>query len=304
MAGNNDNDNFWEDKKDDFWNKSVISDDWLKEETAFFGTEPEYREEQKEITEPAENMEQTESVFERSFDKNLNPFIESHKHDDWVINTEIPKKKKHIHTIICLASVLVAVLFIASCFLKFEKDKKNAFAINRKLVYDEIKVGDDPFYVYENNRVMLENRAYTIIDADTVPDFPEGEKLIAIYVQVNSDEYKLGKDALDGSYIGYQTPEGEEFKLGLYGDTILPYITDLGFSDSDILSIFGIGNGLDQSGYYFYFVPEGVEQITFYAQEKKKFSWVNVVSCMYEKEMTVLEIDQWNPGGFSERRTQ
>lgn len=276
MAGNNDNDNFWEDKKDDFWNKSVISDDWFKEEAVFFGTEPEYKEEQKEITEPAENMEQT----------------------------EIPKKKKHIHTIICLTSVLVAALFIGSCFFKLEKDKKNAFTVNRKLVYDEIEVGNAPFYVYENNRVMLENQAYTIIDADTVHDFPEGEKLIAIYVQVNSDEYKLGKDALDESYIGYQTPEGEEFKLGLYGDTILPYITDLGFSDSDILSIFGIGNGLDQSGYYFYFVPESVEQITFYAKEKKKFSWVNVVSCIYEKEMTVLGIDQWNPDGFSERRTQ
>lgn len=283
MDGNKEDNNFWEEEKDDFWSKPVISDDWLKEETAVFKVEPDDKED--------------------SFDKNLNPFIESHKHDDLLLDTEVPEKKKHIHTIICLSSILITVLLISICIITIIRDKNNAVSVNKQLSYEEIEV-DASFCVYDNNMVMLEDQAYTIIDADTVSDFPKGEKLIAIYVQVNSEEYKFGKYALEECFVSYQMPEGEEYRLGIYSTTILPYISSLGFTDEDLLSIYGIGNGSNEQGYFFYLVPKDVERITFYAMEKDKVSAINIVSYMYEKEMAVLGSDKTELSELTGRRTR
>ena len=70
----------------------------------------------------------------------------------------------------------------------------------------------DSEFFNNNNRVYLEDVAYTVVTDSSFKGFPEDTKLIAVPVQVKSDEYIRGEYALTGIYIGFAGNNGDEYR--------------------------------------------------------------------------------------------
>lgn len=211
---------------------------------------------------------------------------------------------RHFRILICISALLITVLVTTTCYIKGENAKDRTTARNSQLIYEEIMVEDPSFNVYENNKVTLENQAYTVLEADAVSELPSGEKMIAVYAQVESGNHVYSQEALEECYISFQTPEGTEYRLGIHEETLMPYVTDLGFTEEELLSIYGSGNGADEQGYLFYLVPEETSRITFYTCEKEEIDSLDVVISMYEKEMKVLGADEFSLDEILKERAQ
>ncbi|MGN1181097.1 MAG: hypothetical protein ACI4SD_07765 [Suilimivivens sp.] len=283
MSDNN-NDDFWNSSsQDDFWKKPVAGDDWLKSDkkTDYSGLSEEFKTE--------------------------NPYVKSHIHQDSgleikqnkekmpivpdIPSVEKPKPRIHVRTIICLIAILIAVLSIITAVILVKNVKSRALSAAMSLTYKEEEVSGT-FQLYENNRITLGNEAYTIVTNDNFTGFPEKLKLIAVYVEVESDQYIKDSYAMKDIYIGFEENGRNVYKKPAGSDMVYPYIYGYGFDSEQILGTYGVGNGFDCSGYYFFFVSEDADHITFYVEKKKTVNKVPIVDTLYIKDMAVLPEDE------------
>lgn len=302
----NKNDDFWKSSStDDFWNKKVVDDNWLKEDESNFWDSHQEDEGKADYSGLSKEFyKETASYNERK--KKQNPYENTETYQNipqtppqpqiQIQPQPKPQKKKerssrvHIHTIICLIAVLIAVLCVVSSILMVRMRRAEVLKAALKLSYEEIEVGDS-FFFNENNEIFLEDTAYTVVTEDSFKGFPGDVKLIAVHVQVNSDEYIRGGYALSDIYIGFEGENGSEYKKPSSASRIAPYTKGAGFDNELILSGYGIGNGMDDDGYYFFFVPSHVEEITLY-MERKTEGIVPVIDRIYQKHMKVLPEDE------------
>lgn len=315
-----DNNNFWEEKDDDFWKKPVISDDWLKDEktnadkNAGFGDNP-YAEagnpwgqnssenvfgkEQAEWDDPFANLRGDEPQYgipnQPAYTYTSKTAAPSRKTVSSVGKTAASeqrtadtakRKNLHVHTIICLIFIGMAVLSVAASAVASKLWFRKAAEINKILEYQEISTTGS-FPVYTNNAVTLDGQAYTIIGPGELSGDAADKKLIAVYAQVESDEYVRGQYALKDMFIGYEADGQNQFRRCLRSEEVLNAASGLGFTKDDLLATYGAGNGSDDYGFYFFYVPEEVNEITFYAEEREERMEISVVIKRYK---TVLEV--------------
>ena len=322
MGDDKEND-FWKSSSDDdFWKKPVADDGWLKGDSDkssdnfwntdssadYSGLSKEFFEDEKPRKDPyyeKERIKQENIQLQNPSEefRTVNPYIESHVHHDsgWVMEQhkqekvtydgEEKEKRIHVRTIICLVSILIAVLSIATAVILSKMVKERALDAARNLDYRQEEVSNS-FMMYGNNKVTLENQAYTIVTKESFRGFPEGLKLIAVYVQVESDQYIRDSYAMRDIYIGFEENGANSYKKPARKELVTPYVYGYGFQDEQILSTYGIGNGSNHSGYCFFFVPEDTDRITLYAEQKKTVEKIQVIDTLYIKEMKVLPEDE------------
>lgn len=344
MSENKDSD-FWNHSNDDFWNKPVVSDDWLADDnTGIWNTETEIKQEQ-ENTDSFWNTDMTEkqtdySGVSKEFlgDKKQEklwtssqekPQTQTEQHreeqsvkmpvnNSWYENPYVQnpytaaspvqqtvkinrqakengaagqkEKSIHIHTIICLAFLFLAVVSVIISVLASKAVINREVKRAKNIAYTTEKI-EGRFALNENNSILLDEEAYTIVSPESFQGFPKGLKLIAVFADVESDEYIPDSRGMRDIYIGYMQNGKETYKKPSGSDLVKPYIAGYRFSDEQLLSIYGVGNGFDSAGYYFFFVPSDVEEITLYMEKRKMEGKVSVLEKVYEKNMKVLPED-------------
>lgn len=261
---------FWESDQEDFWKKPVIDKDWLKD-TSQRDKKPEVQTQSEFQNNPYKQNEETD------IQKESEP-------DEEAVQIE---KKIPIHTIICLSFMVLAVVATAASFLYANFRLRKAKSIAENVSFKETEVLER-FSFNENNTIYLEDQAYTIIDADTVYGLPRGEKLIAVFVEVMSEEYKKDSYAIDEFYIGYENHGRWEYKNNITKETVFPYVTASGFNRNSILVNYGIGNGDNFSGYYFFMVPAHIEEITFNIEKRELKKGISVLTELFYRHQTIL----------------
>lgn len=261
---------FWESDQEDFWKKPVIDKDWLKD-TSQSDKKPEV---------------QTQSEFQNNpYKQNAETDIQ--KESEPAEETVPIEKKIPIHTIICLSFMVLAVVATAASFLYANLRLRKAKSIAENVSFKETEVLER-FSFNENNTIYLEDQAYTIIDADTVYGLPRGEKLIAVFVEAMSEEYKKDSYAIDEFYIGYENHGRWEYKNNITKETVFPYVTASGFNRNSLLENYGIGNGDNFSGYYFFMVPAHIEEITFNLEKREIKNGISVLTELFYRHQTIL----------------
>lgn len=201
------------------------------------------------------------------------------------------KKKIHVHTIICLCFIFLAIGSVVASIISLSQIRKATARKVSEVSYTEEAVKDS-FQFNENNEVFLEDVAYTIVTEESFTGFPEGQKLVAVSVKVFSDEYIQGNSVLEDIYIGYIKDGMNFYKTNPDSSMVKPYIGAVGFQNSQILNAYGIGNGIDESGFFFFFIPDDVEQITFYAEQRVEEGRILMLKKVFKKEMSVMPESQ------------
>lgn len=299
------NDDFWKSSgTDDFWNKKVVDDNWLKEDESNFWNDQEENNKKTDYSGLSKELYKDTASYTES--KKQNPYMSYENPNPYqsVNNDQLkpkqnpqpqPQKKRpvsrvHIHTIICLIAIFIAVLCVVSSMMLIRLRKADVIKAAMNLSYEEIEV-EDSFLFNKNNQVYLEDAAYTVVTDSSFKGFPEDTKLIAVPVQVKSDEYIRGEYALKGIYIGFAGNNGDEYRKPSTAAQIAPYTNGVGFGNELILSGYGIGNGVNDNGYYFFLIPSHVEDITLYMERKTK-GRIPVIDRIYQKHMEVLPEDE------------
>lgn len=306
---------FWESSNDDFWSKPVVSEDWLKTDTGAGGgedffqeKEPEQvteqkKEQKKEQQQEPEQSPAAQAVFENPY---ANPYwspISSGKEVSGKPSEqqEKPKRKETkrketkrvpVHTIICLVFIALAICSVASAVIAAKQVKARSIKEAKELSYRETRV-DSVFEQYGNNRVFLGEDAVTVWEDFSMGGSKEGNMLVAVYVEVESSEYVDGDSfALHDIYIGYDKDGGREYRIPARSEAVYPYVSSLGFSRESLLGAYGCGNGSDTAGYFFFMVPEGTKEITFYSEEREQRKNNSFLKEVFYKEMKVLPRDE------------
>lgn len=322
---------FWSSSSgDDFWSKPV-SDDWLKddkpkteegtldpgvqsqtqsssqekaqkESSPFWKDNPYYRSHvhEDEVKGSVFHEENADSIYR---DKAADSVYREQKSDN-IYTGEVPeqqRKRVHVHTIICLVSIGVMVFVIlavaAAASLTRKAQKKEA----RVVSYTEENLTSPVFDYYDNNTVTLKNNCYTIVNHEVYAGFPEGYSLIAIQVDVESSEYIRNAYAMKNCYIGYQGEETVIYKQPLGKDVYYPYVAGYGFDSRSFLTDYGCGNGSDITGYFFFLIPEDVQEITLYMEKYDlQYDSIDKIETVMAWKMGVLPYDEEIPGRLAE----
>lgn len=272
MADSKDDNSFWKNTNDDFWNKPIMPNDWKREETG--------KEEQTILTE--------------------NPFVESHHHDDPDPDKNHLPKKKHIHTIICLIFMALAVFSVAGAVIGIKIVKKQVLNLAGRVSWGEEEV-TDTFLFDENNTVVLEDQAYTIVTEDNFAGLREGEKLVGIYLEVYSDKYRFESDVCRDIYIGYESAGERYYKQGLNEEAAYSYVRTCNFRWDQLLNDYGAGNGVNSAGFYFFIVPSETEKVTLYIEKRNRNKSAPIIEKVFFKELEVLPWDEEINRKLSER---
>lgn len=305
-------DDFWNSGNDDFWNTDTTKADYSGLSQDFFESEKPRRDpfwENKDQESPINYTPAGEDF------KTENPYLKSHVHQDsgWVMEQhkmekpiESGQEKKsriHVRTIICLIFILIAILSIVTAVVCSKITREQVMKQAMKLSYKETEVSH-AFLFHENNEVFLEDNAYTIVTGESFKGFPEGMKLIAVYAEVISEDYISDSYALQDIYIGFEKDGRNAYKKPAKKSIVSPYIYGCGFSSEQLLPTYGIGNGTDNAGYYFFFVPENTEKITLYMEKIIEKNDLPMIEEIFWKEMSVLPEDELLKEELAERKVQ
>ncbi|MCM1126520.1 MAG: hypothetical protein NC429_08600 [Lachnospiraceae bacterium] len=317
MADKKTND-FWGNNDDDFWNKPVITGDWLNSGTPrtenpepqnpYGNTENYYADGNKEPY-GTENPEQTgnqgepvygipnqpanQSTYQSSYQSAYNYQEQKNKPGRRIKEKDVGEKKAFpIFTVINLSFLALALIVVFVCILGAGKFRDRADRRNRTLDYERVVAEGDSFPVYDNNTVILAWDAQVIFGGDTEKQLlgmPEGEMLIALPVQVESDKYISSQYALRDMFIGCDIEGQRVFRRCVRDETILAALGVMGFRQEEMSSSYGIGNGNDESVFFFFFVPEGTREITFYAEERRTEQKISMLTRRYEKNLVISD---------------
>ena len=274
MSENN-NDKFWK-TNDDFWSKPVASDDWLKSDTNSY-------EKKEEPVNPYLNRDTHFNTYEtKQVQQPVNATI---------LNGQVlekPKKKIHIHTIICLSFITIAILSIVGAFAKYSLAKKTAIHTVNQVSYTETEV-DNTFSYDSNNEISLAGEAVSYVSEENFTGFPKNMKLIGIYMEVDSTEYIYGANILQDIYLGYVLDNKPYYQKIPRQDVIYPYASSKGFQREEILGSYGLGNGIDDEGYLFFFVPSQIQEVTLYMPKTVKENYIDVIETVYYVSFPITE---------------
>lgn len=303
MADKQGND-FWGKSDDDFWNKPVITGNWLNNKNE----QVENTESQSSNVDMGNPYMDTASYQEEpiygipnqptyTYQRNEN-YGEQRK-GQTIAQSPGNKKRFPIFLMINLFFVALSIILVSASILAVGHFRSNADYRNRKLDYERIVMEEDSFQIYDNNIVTLAWDACIVFSQDTdkqLLGIPEGEMLIAVPVQVESEEYKTGQYALRDMFIGCDLEEQRVFRRCVRDETIFATLAMMGFKRDEMCSSYGLGNGSDECGFFFFFVPEKTREITFYAEERKTEQKISVLIRRYEKNLVISDLmdrEEW-----------
>lgn len=271
----NNNDKFWE-SNDDFWNKPVASEDWLKNEKQNTWQNRDVGQENPYLNKEAVSYEfQTQQTLQTKQTQQMQQAT--------VLNGQVidkPKKKIHVHTIICLIFIILAIVSVAGTLIAHSVLKKSAIRTANQVSYTETEI-DSTFVYDENNQVTFDKEAVSFVSEENFTGFPENQKMIGIYLEVDSNKYVSGANVLHDIYLGYEIDGRFYYQEIPRQDVIYPYALSQGFAREDILEGYGLGNGIDDKGYLFFFVPSEVQEVTLYLPKTVKEHYIDVIETVY-----------------------
>ncbi len=283
----NKKDSFWESKDDDFWSKSVVTDDWLKNEAT------ERNERNPYLRKDAANVQDNSwyhNPNEHASYLNGQPIETKMGNDVSSISnptTDKPKKQMHVHMIICLCFITITVLCVISSIIIYMKTKHKAIEMTEEISYKKTACESNYFMYDENNSVEI-TEAVAIISEENFTGFPTGQNLVCIPIQVLSEKYVSDAYVMKDLYIGYEV-EGRYYYQDLpRKDTVYPYVSPFGFTREEILDNYGLGNGWDDIGYLFFFVPSEVNEITLYMPKTETKNGIRLITEVLFMEMPVI----------------
>ncbi len=263
MNDNNENE-FWSSSEEATWNNPYASSSWV--DTSFTNTAEDYSETTM-YEQPVVQKQTAEQVYEQITGKTEN--------------------KNHVHTIICLCFIFITLLTVVVSITSAKVAKNKAAESMYHVDYEEVQV-DDTFSFYDNNQVTIEDCAYTVISDKSFTGFPKEQKMIAVYVDVQSDEFEAYQMAMQNVYIGYEYEGATLYRLASNLQNIKPYVNGIGFRDEMILHTYGVANGWDEAGFYFFVVPVETEKVTLYTEQKRQRDGVDIVEKVYYKELEIV----------------
>lgn len=304
----NKKDSFWDSTDDDFWSKPVITDDWLKNASSTRETKNPYLQEKETTYQQVKPKEEKKIKEDKSWYDN--PYEQPTRLNGQVItkpktnigsstsrvsNTnrvsgiaaDKPKQRVHIHTIICLSFIALAVCSIIAAVSVYSIAKNKAIKMTGEISYTETACDSNSFLFDEYNSVEISDAA-AIISEENFTGFPAGQCLIAIPMQVLSEQYISGAYVMKDLYIGYEL-DGRCYYQDLpREDTVYPYVSAYGITREEILDNYGLGNGTDDIGYLFFFVPEEVDGITLYMPKTETKNGIRMITEVLYLEMPVI----------------
>ena len=279
----NNNDKFWE-SNDDFWSKPVASEDWLKNEKQNTWQNRDVGQENPYLNKEAVSYEfQTQQTLQTKQTQQMQQAT--------VLNGQVidkPQKKIHVHTIICLIFIILAIVSVAGTLIAHSVLKKSAIRTANQVSYTETEIGST--FVYdENNQVTFGKEAVSYVSEENFTGFPENQKMIGIYLEVDSNKYVSGANVLHDIYLGYEIDGRFYYQEIPRQDVIYPYALSQGFAREDILEGYGLGNGIDDKGYLFFFVPSEVQEVTLYLPKTVKEHYIDVIETVYYVSFPVVD---------------
>ena len=281
MAENN-NDKFWE-TNDDFWSKPVASDDWLKSDTNSWLNESPDEHTYEETTGIKEKESENPYMYRETIHNWDETLQQKQPVRETVLNGQVlekPKKKVHVHTIICLIFITIAILSVIGAFVRYSMAKKSAIKTANQVNYTETEV-DYTFTFDENNKVKFAKEAVSYVSEENFTGFPKDMKMIGIYLEVESFQYISGANVLQDIYLGYELDGRDYYQKIPRQDVIYPYASSRGFQREEILGSYGLGNGIDDKGYLFFFVPKQVQEVTLYMPKTVKENYIDVIETVF-----------------------
>lgn len=267
---------FWEDKQDDFWNRPVLDESWRKEDRNSYA--------------PKKTMGQEKEPRQAfSYFGEAEPVRRENTFRDFQAPEEKTGIGKYLHLLVCLVFILGAAASLAGTVFLVGMQKKEAVGEHRESSYEESAEADQLGYIacYDNGVVFLEDVAYTVYDTGTYPINPS-KKLIAIFVEAFSERYEMGHYSMAQCYVGYDTPYGRSYAGTANQDQLIPYVVAHGYSPEQMLSAYGIANGANETGCYFFYVPQEVTDLTLYCEQREKEKGVTRIQKVYTKSYQVL----------------
>lgn len=293
-------DSFWDSKNDDFWNRPVISDDWLKSDSDSFwnkstGEAEAWKSSADESLQPEEQRNNTSQWQSHRNVKSMqdNPYIQHYTPEqiqDILEGKTAKSAKKHIHTKICLCAIGVTVLIVCACAAAAKWRTDTAIKTASEFHGAEEKAGNR-IRLTQNDTMILEDTVYTVVTDVDDKFFHEKVKIIAVYAELDckSDSYDFNSDKNStlSPYIGYDTERGKEYRTVCNSWDAEEYgLEDVGFSEDYFVYSY-VNKGYDSVGYYFFTVPVDVEEIEFYAETYSYKKGVRLVETTYVKNMDI-----------------
>lgn len=290
----NKKDDFWQSSNDDFWKKPVVSDDWLNKDS---NDNPYLRNESdgqiRNQKMPQQSTQPEEMQSQPAARQSTQPELTQQRQT--VLNGQVlrePKAKKpiHIHTIMCLFYIALAIISVVTAVASYSMAKKKAVEAGKELFYKETEVSNT--FMYDKyNEVTIGKVAEVVCSGENFTGFPEGQMLISVLIEVKSEEYVSGADVLEDVYIGYDV-DGHRFYESIPPeDWVYAYVAGNGISKREIMDAYGMGNGTDDSQYAYFFVPAEVEEVTLYMPKTGKKKHVNVIDTIHYITLQVATAD-------------
>lgn len=269
----NNKDSFWEKSNDDFWNRPVVDNTWLEnadsdktDENPYLKKEIDNIEknpDQKALNNPYQSIDA--SLYEQNtYHLNGTPYTKN-------------KRQIHIHTIICLSFIGIAILCIIFAVCIYSGTKSKAIAKAKEITFQKT-ICESRSVIYDANNFVEIQDAVKILSKENFTGFPEGKMLISIPISITSEKYITGTEVMKDLYIGYSLEGYEYFQTLPRESTVYPYVSVLGYRKEEILGNYGLGNGISDEGYLFFFIPEEVENITLYMPKTKSDSGIKMIT--------------------------
>jgi len=266
----NNRDSFWEKSNDDFWNQPVVDDNWLKNSDSNIKDENPYIKKETNQSTGNDLYEQnTYYLNETTYTKN--------------------KKQKHVHTIICLCFIAMAVLSIVSAICIYFVTKDKIIAKTKDVTFPKT-ICESRCFIYDPYNSVEIQDAVKILSKENFTGFPEDQMLISIPISITSEKYVAGAEIMKDLYIGYRLDGHEYFQVLPRESTVYPYVSVLGYRKEEILENYGLGNGINDEGYLFFFVPEEVDNITLYMPKTKSESTIRMITEVLCLDIPIIHI--------------
>ncbi len=316
-------DSFWDNKNDDFWNKPVVSEDWLKSDNDSFWKSSHVEEHatvddiqgqylwqsintnqwqrHRDVKGIQDNPyvqymtpEQVQDILEGKKPRKSKPAKSIQKQTKVKSGEKSGEKsgKKHIHTMICLCAMGIAVLSVVVSVISARQDEKSAIGTASKFHGTEEMAGSS-IRLSECDVMSLEDKAYTVLSNIEDECYRDKLKVIAVYADIDYDAdtytyFSINNCALL-PYIGYDTAYGREYREKGESWEIEEYgIESVGFTEAHYIYSYTM-KGYASSGYYFFAVPMDVKEIDLYVETYSYEKNCRIVDKIYVKHMQIEE---------------
>lgn len=222
-----------------------------------------------EHTSVREAHEKQSTAYQETFFERPKPSKQDNYPKSEVVGREIfeqekksaPKRKKPVFLIVCILIMAVTILCTV-IYCKFAYFKASQTAMTLSFDTQEGQMGEA--FELDGRQVCVDHLKQ--IDTSVISGFPTGEKLIAVYLDVDNQDmgWKTDSETIyiyDGT--AYKEPVST-YKL----DMTLP---SLGLQESELLTSYGYLHSDVEDGYFLFFVDKEATrgEITFEEQEMR-----------------------------------